>query len=80
MSVIALQKQLYAKISKIKNKEELEFLNNYIIKSKEAISELEISPEMASLISISEKQLQNGEYKTNDEAMKELDLWIKDIK
>jgi hypothetical protein len=80
MTEIALQKELITKISKIKDKKELEFLNNYIFTAKDKVDEPELTTEMSKLIAISENQLQEGQFKTHNEAMKEIDLWMKDMK
>ena len=80
MTAIALQKQLIKKITKISSPKKLEHLKE-ILNEEEAFDEngvLLLSSEMKALLKISQKQIKNGQFKSNDQVMQETNLWLKE--
>ena len=80
MTTIALQQQLIKKISKIKDKEKLSFLYDYLEQEDvfDKNGALILTPVMVQLIKISQEQYKRGEFKTNEQVMTEADLWLKE--
>ena len=80
MTTIALQQELIKKISKIKDKEKLTLLYDYIEKEEvfDKNGALLLTPEMKKIISISKEQYKRGEFKTHEQVMAEAELWLKE--
>jgi hypothetical protein len=80
MTTIALQQELIKKISKIKDKEKLTLLYDYIEKEEvlDKNGALLLTPEMKKIIYISKEQYKRGEFKTHEQVMAEAELWLKE--
>lgn len=80
MTAIALQKQIISKITKISNLKKLEYLKE-ILNEDESFDEngtLILSSEMKSLLKISQEQIKNGQFKSNEQVLQETTLWLKE--
>jgi predicted transcriptional regulator len=80
MTTIALQQELINKISKIKDKNKLNLINDFL--EQEAVFDkngaLILTSEMKKIIALSEEQYKKGEFKTHQEVMAEAELWLKE--
>ena len=67
------------KITKISSPKKLEHLKE-ILNEEEAFDEngvLTLSSEMKALLKISQEQIKNGQFKSNEQVIQETDLWLK---
>ena len=80
MTTIALQQELIQKISKIKDKEKLNLISDFIEQEDvfDKNGALILTREMKKIIALSKEQYKNGEYKTHQEVILEADLWLKE--
>ena len=68
------------KITKIFSPKKLEHLKE-ILNEEEAFDEngvLILSSEMKALLKISQEQIKNGQFKSNEQVMQETNLWLKE--
>ena len=82
MTVATLQKKLISRISEINDSKKLEYLDE-LLNAKDSFDEdglLILTEPMSELIKISQEQIKNGAFKTNEQVMDEAKSWLKERK
>ena len=82
MTVAKLQKKLISRISEINDSKKLEYLDE-LLNAKDSFDEdglLILTEPMSELIKISQEQIKNGAFKTNEQVMDEAKSWLKERK
>ena len=82
MTVAKLQKKLISRISEINDSKKLEYLDE-LLNAKDSFDEdglLILTEPMSELIKISQEQIKNGAFKTNEQVMDEAKSWLNERK
>lgn len=77
MKTIEIRKKLIEEIKLSNNKELLEELYNYINQENKVLKTYKLNKEQNSAIKEARKQIENGDFLTNEEADNEIEEWLR---